>query len=230
MCPGVGGQFWPRLAWAEDVIMSDEERRRRRQHNRRKRMLLIICMYYIAGNTRAVGVGRGRGDLDTQTTGAETDGDGNPLPHDLDPAEAIRSAEPLETEDIDTEVDSCTAQWEAFAAYWDCARTEPTILQTGVGHAGDGRPYSTGPSSTSAFESGASDDADMDDTQATGAGSSGVSSGSGRKPRTATKTPQPSRLSKPDHSMSQLLHTFQDMERQQRDADAHAVSIVHSLV
>jgi hypothetical protein len=79
-----------------------------------------------------------------QTSGAATDADGSPLAHDLDPAEAIRRAEPLQPEDIDTEVDRCTLEWEAFGAYWDYARTEPTILQNGVKQAGDGRPYRTG--------------------------------------------------------------------------------------
>jgi hypothetical protein len=89
---------------------------------------------------------------------------------------------------------------------------------------------SVGSSSTSAFETVASDDEDKDNTPATGAGSSGGSSGSGHRPRTAAKTPQPSRLSKADHSLSQFLHAFQDMERRQRAADAQAVSILHSLI
>jgi hypothetical protein len=89
---------------------------------------------------------------------------------------------------------------------------------------------SIGPSSDSAFETLESDDEEMEDTQATGAGSSGGSTGSGRMPRTAAKTPQPSRLSRPDHSLSQVLHAFQDLERQHRAADAQAVSILHSLI
>jgi hypothetical protein len=79
-----------------------------------------------------------------QTSGAATDANGNPLAHDVDPAEAIRRAEPLQNEDVDAEVERCNLEWEAFGAYWDYARDCPTILQNVVKHAGDGRPYSTG--------------------------------------------------------------------------------------
>ena len=56
-----------------------------------------------------------------------------------------------------------------------------------------------------------------------GEGSSEHSTGTAKKKAKTPKTPSALRLSKPDHTFSQLMHRFEEMDRHQAAADAREV-------
>ena len=61
-------------------------------------------------------------------------------------------------------------------------------------------------------------------TDDSGEDSSELSTGSAYKKAKTPKTPGASRLSKPDHTFSQLMHRLKEMDRHQAAADAREVS------
>ncbi|BDA44361.1 hypothetical protein COCOBI_18-1150 [Coccomyxa sp. Obi] len=158
-----------------------------------------------------------------QTTGAATDDDGNPVQEgdEQDPT-WVRPAPVLTDEDMGVEeMEQGQAKWENFQEYYDIFHEDPSLMDSLAREVGSGRPIAragnkSGAAAPALRGVGLFDGLAEDSEE----GSSEQSTGAANKKARTPKTPGASRLSKPDHSFSQLMHRLEESERHQAAADA----------
>jgi hypothetical protein len=148
------------------------------------------------------------------------------------------------------EIEQGLAKWDNFQEYYFIFHDDPSLMNSLAKEVGDGRPVagagiksSTGGIYSQCFlasffislqlltmrmrhartpggkRAGLFDGFDVDSYEASSEQSTGVATKKAKTP----KTPGASRLSKPDHSFSQLMHRLEEMERHQTAADAREV-------